>query len=85
MKKLFAYLEQEVPRINAHLQKEVDVMDGLVRDVVGHCLLGKGKRVRPVLTLLTARALGHHSDDAYPIACSLEMIHAASLLHDDIR
>ena len=43
-----------------------------------------GKRFRPMLTILTARALGYDRDDIYPLACSLEFLHSATLLHDDI-
>ncbi len=55
-----------------------------MQPVVRHVLLAGGKRLRPLLTILTARALGHDSDDVYPLACSLEFLHSATLLHDDI-
>jgi len=47
-------------------------------------LLAGGKRLRPLLTILTARALGYRQDNIYPLACSLELLHTATLLHDDI-
>jgi len=55
-----------------------------VRDVARHTLLSGGKRIRPMLAILTARALGHTAQDILPIACAVEMLHSATLLHDDV-
>ena len=43
-----------------------------------------GKRLRPVLCLETTRILGGNIDDALPTACAIEMLHAQSLIHDDL-
>ena len=43
-----------------------------------------GKRLRPVMCLETARMLGGNIDDAMPVACAIEMLHAQSLIHDDL-
>ena len=84
MNDLRACFDREIPGINAFLAAEADSLDGLVRDVARHVLLSGGKRIRPVLTILFARALGHAADDVLPIACALEMLHTATLLHDDV-
>ncbi|HMM37642.1 MAG TPA: polyprenyl synthetase family protein [Desulfovibrio sp.] len=84
MNDLLAYFEQELPVINAFLEVETGKLDGLVRDVARYVLLGGGKRIRPVLTILSARALGYPGDDVAPLACALEMLHSATLIHDDI-
>ncbi len=84
MKEMRACFEREVPGINAFLAAEADSLDGLVRDVARHVLLSGGKRIRPVLTILCARLLGHREDNVLPIACALEMLHTATLLHDDV-
>ncbi len=49
-----------------------------------YSLLAGGKRVRPVLTLATARALGAEPGRFLPVACSIELIHTYSLIHDDL-
>lgn len=84
MNDLLAYFEQELPAINAFLEAETGKLDGLVRDVARYVLLGGGKRIRPVLTILTARALGYRQNSVTPLACALEMLHSATLIHDDI-
>ena len=84
MTELLAYFEKELPRINGFLDEETAKLEGLVKGVARHVLLAPGKRIRPVLTILSARGLGYEKDDIYPLACSLELLHAATLLHDDI-
>jgi geranylgeranyl diphosphate synthase type II len=49
-----------------------------------HSLLAGGKRIRPVLALATAEALGREPDDVLPLAAAIEMIHTYSLIHDDL-
>lgn len=84
MKDFYTYLNNELPGINKFLMSEARNLDGLVRDVALHVLDAPGKRIRPVLTILMARALNCTQDDLLPMACSLEMLHSATLLHDDI-
>ncbi len=57
-----------------------DPLQGAVR----HSLLAPAKRVRAVLMMIAARELGGHEDHALDLASSLEMIHAASLILDDL-
>ena len=84
MHALVRYFAAEQPKINAFLNAEADKLDPVVAPVARHVLDAGGKRLRPLLTLLTARAFGHAKDDSYPLACALEMLHSATLLHDDI-
>jgi geranylgeranyl diphosphate synthase type II len=55
-----------------------------LEEAMRYSLLGGGKRVRPVLTLATARALGAEPVDFLPVACAVELIHTYSLIHDDL-
>jgi octaprenyl-diphosphate synthase len=56
----------------------------LVNQVAEHIVSGGGKRLRPMLLLLAARALGHQGPDARQLAAVVEFIHTATLLHDDV-
>ena len=49
-----------------------------------YSLLGGGKRVRPILTIAAAQALGYDNDAMLPFAASLEFVHTYSLIHDDL-
>jgi geranylgeranyl diphosphate synthase type II len=57
--------------------------DGLV-EAMRYSLLAGGKRVRPVLVLATARALGGDPERLLPVACAIELVHTYSLIHDDL-
>jgi len=87
MRELKEFLEAEQPRVNAFLFKEIEELHPLIRPVAQHVFQGGGKRLRPLLVLLAARSLGHEAprdDSLYRMACSLEFLHSATLLHDDI-
>ncbi len=53
-------------------------------EAIRYVLLGPGKRVRPQLVLMAAEACGGAVEDAMPAACAVEMVHAYSLVHDDL-
>jgi octaprenyl-diphosphate synthase len=81
---LKAYMARELPRINQTLYDLTKDLEPEVLPLVEHVLKAGGKRIRPILTLLTARALGCTRNDVYPMAAAVELLHSASLLHDDI-
>ncbi len=53
-------------------------------DAMRYSLLAPGKRIRPVLALATALALGRDPQEVMPLAAALELIHTYSLIHDDL-
>lgn len=57
---------------------------GRLAEAMRYSLLAGGKRIRPVLTLATARSLGADAAAALPTAAALELIHTYSLIHDDL-
>lgn len=73
--------------VDAYLEKidfeAVPQIDKLV-EAMRYSLLAGGKRVRPVLALSTAHALGHDPSVVMPYAAALELIHTYSLIHDDL-
>ena len=66
--------------INSRLSSGVP----LVGQVAEHIILAGGKRLRPVLLLLMAGALGYKGTDHHKLAAVIEFIHTATLLHDDV-
>lgn len=59
-------------------------LPAILRDAVKYALLGPGKRFRPALVLRSCEAVGGEFTDAYAPAAAIEMIHAFSLVHDDL-
>jgi geranylgeranyl diphosphate synthase, type II len=57
---------------------------GRLEEALRYSLLGGGKRIRPVLCLATGEALGCDPRKCLPAACSLELVHTFSLVHDDL-
>jgi len=71
-----AYLEE--------LDFEPDPRSVRLVEAMRYSLLAGGKRIRPVLTLATARSLGADPASVLPAAAALELIHTYSLIHDDL-
>jgi geranylgeranyl diphosphate synthase, type II len=55
-----------------------------LQEAIRYSLLAQGKRFRPTLVLLAAEACGGPIEQAMPAACAVEMVHAYSLIHDDL-
>jgi geranylgeranyl diphosphate synthase, type II len=55
-----------------------------LEEAMRYSLLGGGKRIRPVLTLATASAIGLPATSVLPLGAAIELIHAYSLIHDDL-
>jgi len=84
MIQLKARLALELPGINRALDRAVDTLPEPVRPVARHIFDAGGKRLRPLLTVLTSRLMGNESKGIQDLAITLEMLHAATLLHDDV-
>ena len=70
-------------RLDASLSYAPDTPP-LILDAVRYAVLGEGKRLRPILLLASGEAAGGRLDELLPSACAIEMIHAFSLVHDDL-
>jgi len=84
---LTEYADQLRARIDAALRTYVELTEGCpaeLREAIEYSLLGPGKRLRPMLVLMACQACGGAIEAALPAACAVEMIHAYSLVHDDL-
>ncbi len=80
-------LEGLLPPIEEALERACEFRSGCPQelgDAIRYALLAPGKRLRPALTLMAAEACGGELSDAMPGAVAVEMIHAYSLIHDDL-
>jgi geranylgeranyl diphosphate synthase, type II len=81
------YLSRKKEIVDKALEKLVppaDTFPPSVHEAMRYSLFAGGKRVRPILALAAAEALGAKTVDLLPIAGSLELIHTYSLIHDDL-
>ncbi len=83
---LNAYLVSKREKINSALDKILGDFPGASRleNAMRYSLMGDGKRLRPVLCIAAAEAVGGRATDVLPAACAFEMIHTYSLIHDDL-
>jgi len=72
--------------IDAYLATWIDErpLPGHLREAIRYALLGPGKRLRPILTIRSCEAVGGNGEAAMAPAAAVEMIHAFSLVHDDL-
>jgi geranylgeranyl diphosphate synthase type II len=81
------YLKQKQALVEDALRRALVLGDDCpasLAEAMAYSLLGGGKRLRPLLVILTAEACGGRDADALPAACAAEMIHTYSLIHDDL-
>lgn len=74
----------DMAAVDALIRRRLGSDVALVNQVAEHIIVAGGKRLRPMLLLLAARALGHRGADAHQLAAVVEFIHTATLLHDDV-
>ena len=83
-KKILAAVETDLAEIEAALSENLTPHLDLVADVAGHILFSGGKRLRPLLMVLSARLCGYSGNYDKTFSTALEYLHAATLLHDDL-
>lgn len=83
-RKILAAVQADLEAIETALEKNLNPHLDLVRDVAGHILFSGGKRLRPLLMVLSARLCGYTGGYDKTFSTALEYLHAATLLHDDL-
>ncbi|MCK4547102.1 MAG: polyprenyl synthetase family protein [Candidatus Eisenbacteria sp.] len=74
-------------RVEAALEEILrteDPRESRLVDAMRYSVMGDGKRIRPILCLASYEAVGGRGNEALPVAAALELIHAYSLVHDDL-
>ena len=77
-------IADDLEAIERILLEETRIHYDFVDDAVRHVIEGGGKRLRPVLLILSSKACGYTGEDAHILAACIELIHVASLVHDDV-
>lgn len=80
----FGPVRAALVRVEAVIRHHLATEDRLLQDVSTHLLDGGGKRLRPALVLLCGRAAGVRGESACEVAAAVEIIHMATLVHDDM-
>lgn len=77
-------LNEEIGRVEAQFREDLTSRVPLIRKVGEYVLASGGKRVRPMILLLSAKLAGYQGDAHIGLASVVEFIHTATLLHDDV-
>ncbi|OMO55488.1 Polyprenyl synthetase [Corchorus capsularis] len=79
------YLVMKAKQVNKSLDEAVPLQHPVkIHEAMRYSLLAGGKRVRPILCIASCELVGGDESLAMPMACAVEMIHTASLIHDDL-
>jgi octaprenyl-diphosphate synthase len=83
-KKILAMVKDDLAEIEIALSQNLKPYLELVSDTARHILFSGGKRLRPLLMVLSARICGYNGDYDKTLSAVFEYLHAATLLHDDL-
>ena len=84
IREVFGSVAPRLAEVQQFLDRELEQALPPVREIAGYVLGSGGKRVRPALVLLISRMLGYSGERDIRYAAVIEMIHTATLIHDDI-
>ena len=81
---MMALVASGMNEVNAVILDRMKSQIPLIPELAGHLIASGGKRMRPMLTLATSALLDYPGTRQYQLAASVEFIHTATLLHDDV-
>jgi len=84
MSSLYKEIRSDLDRVEDRLESWSRSSNPLTAEISGYVLRKKGKRLRPALVLLTSRLFSPGSEESVFLASLVELLHTASLIHDDI-
>lgn len=83
-KEISAVVEEDFEAVNQLIIQQIHTRVPLVEEVGNYIIQSGGKRLRPLISLLSARAAGYEGKEHIDIAAVVEFLHTATLLHDDV-
>lgn len=81
---VWVYYREDLKKVEANLQENLKSHVPLITQIGNHLLLSGGKRLRPLLVILSSKLCRYQGDADTRLAGIVEFIHTASLLHDDV-
>ncbi len=83
-KEIFELVRDDLVRVEQSLAEQSSLAIEPIAEITGYLLEGGGKRLRPALLLLSAKACGYRGPGAVRLGAVVELIHNATLMHDDV-
>ena len=82
--RVWALVGADLDDVEAEIRRELTSPVPLIQEMAGYIATAGGKRLRPMLLLLAARLAGYRGPRAIRLACVVELLHTATLIHDDV-
>ena len=77
-------ISNELEELELNLSNSISSEIQLANEVSNYIVSSGGKRIRPVICILIAKALNYPGSDLIKLASSIELLHTATLIHDDV-
>jgi octaprenyl-diphosphate synthase len=77
-------IEEDLKTLESSIQELIATRVSFIKEIVNYIIKSGGKRVRPILVILTAKLCGYKNEKHISYAAIIEFIHTATLLHDDV-
>ncbi|NDW10831.1 polyprenyl synthetase family protein [Dysgonomonas sp. 520] len=77
-------IAQELEKFDTLYRSSISSQNPRIQEIIEYSFKSDGKKIRPTLLLLAAKACGEINDTTYSAAITLELLHTASLIHDDV-
>ncbi|MEN9918013.1 MAG: hypothetical protein RL662_449 [Bacteroidota bacterium] len=77
-------IASELDKFNSLFKESIFSNNSRIQEIIDYIMKSDGKRIRPILLLLAAKACGTINDTTYLSAVTVELLHTASLIHDDV-
>lgn len=84
LKSIAGDLREPLERVETLLREQLFTDDDFLRPMLEHVIELSGKRLRPILAILSANALSGWNENTIRLAVAVELVHTATLIHDDI-
>lgn len=84
IEEIASFLAEDLAAVDAHMASVLDSETDLVREVGQYIRATQGKKLRPMMVLLSSRAFGYTGSDHTKVAAAMELVHTATLVHDDV-
>jgi octaprenyl-diphosphate synthase len=84
LQKILRFAEEDLARVELEIRQQLNSEVDQIGEIGRYLLLSGGKRIRPILLLLTAKLAGYAGDRIFPLSAMVEFMHTATLLHDDV-
>jgi octaprenyl-diphosphate synthase len=84
LKEVVSCIEEELKRVEEAIETHTESDVSFISDIARYVLASGGKRIRPVLVILSARLCNYVGERTYDLSAVIEFIHTATLLHDDV-